>query len=198
VLTSYLVSNAIILPGGRLGFERHRSQEFLSAMHHHLHRGKFSLRYRSNAPDLAYFTRSSFAMLAAVSSLPSLERSSPNRSLFHQARLQESMQPGNPAYVNQVNALTSYFGGGGRGPGPGFMARAAIYQQLNQQGRCAGLSGQFTVCSVGNGHGGARLDSKQEQARTGRPCGRSNALAISRHQASIAERNWTSKAPNRV
>jgi MFS transporter, DHA2 family, multidrug resistance protein len=56
-----------------------------------------------------------------------------NRSLFHQARLQESMQPGNPAYVNQVDALTSYFGGSGRGPGPGFMARAAIYQQLNQQ-----------------------------------------------------------------
>jgi DHA2 family multidrug resistance protein len=56
-----------------------------------------------------------------------------NRSLFHQARLQESMQPGNPAYVNQVNALTSYFGGSGKGPGPGLMARAVIYQQLNQQ-----------------------------------------------------------------
>ena len=56
-----------------------------------------------------------------------------NRSLFHQARLQESMQPGNPAFVNQVNALTSYFGGSGKGPGPGRMARAAIYQQLNQQ-----------------------------------------------------------------
>src|SRR3984893_3839030 len=56
-----------------------------------------------------------------------------NRSLFHQARLQESMQPGNPAYVNQVNALTSYFGGSGKGPEPGHMARAAIYQQLNQQ-----------------------------------------------------------------
>ena len=56
-----------------------------------------------------------------------------NRSLFHQARLQEFMQPGNPAYVSRVNALTSYFGGSGKGPGPGFMARAAIYQQLNQQ-----------------------------------------------------------------
>ena len=29
-----------------------------------------------------------------------------NRSLFHQARLQEFMQPGSPAFVNQVNALT--------------------------------------------------------------------------------------------
>jgi DHA2 family multidrug resistance protein len=56
-----------------------------------------------------------------------------NRSLVHQARLQESMQPGNLAYVNQVDALTSYFGGTGGGPGPGHMARAAIYQQLNQQ-----------------------------------------------------------------
>jgi DHA2 family multidrug resistance protein len=56
-----------------------------------------------------------------------------NRSLFHQARLQESMQPGEPAFVDQVNALTSFFGGSGRGPGPGLMAQAAIYQQLNQQ-----------------------------------------------------------------
>ena len=56
-----------------------------------------------------------------------------NRSLFHQARLQEAMQPGNPAYVNQVNALTRYFGGRGKGLGPGLMARASIYQQLNQQ-----------------------------------------------------------------
>ncbi len=56
-----------------------------------------------------------------------------NRSLFHQARLQEYMQAGNPAYARQVNALTSFFGGSGKGPGPGLMARAAIYQQLNQQ-----------------------------------------------------------------
>ena len=56
-----------------------------------------------------------------------------NRSLFHQARPQESMQSANPAFVNQINALTSFFGGSGRGPGPGLMARAAIYQQLNQQ-----------------------------------------------------------------
>jgi DHA2 family multidrug resistance protein len=56
-----------------------------------------------------------------------------NRSLFHQAHLQEYMQPGNPAFVSRVNALTSYFGGSARGPGPGLMARATIYQQLNQQ-----------------------------------------------------------------
>ncbi|HMD19371.1 MAG TPA: DHA2 family efflux MFS transporter permease subunit [Alloacidobacterium sp.] len=56
-----------------------------------------------------------------------------NRSLVHQARLQETMQPGNLAFTDRVNALTAYFGGTGRGPGPGHMARAAIYQQLNQQ-----------------------------------------------------------------
>jgi len=56
-----------------------------------------------------------------------------NRSLFHQARLQESMQPGNPAFVDQLHALTSFFGGAGNGPDPGVMARATIYQQLNQQ-----------------------------------------------------------------
>ncbi|HEY6764264.1 MAG TPA: DHA2 family efflux MFS transporter permease subunit [Candidatus Sulfotelmatobacter sp.] len=56
-----------------------------------------------------------------------------NRSLFHQARLQEYMQPGNPAFVSRVNGLTAYFGGSGKGPGPGQMARAAIYQQLNEQ-----------------------------------------------------------------
>src|SRR5579859_152419 len=32
-----------------------------------------------------------------------------NRSLFHQARLQENMQPGNPAYVGLLNALTHTF-----------------------------------------------------------------------------------------
>jgi DHA2 family multidrug resistance protein len=56
-----------------------------------------------------------------------------NRSLFHQAHLQEYMQPGNPAFVSRLNALTAYFGGGGKGPGAGLMARAAIYQQLNDQ-----------------------------------------------------------------
>jgi MFS transporter, DHA2 family, multidrug resistance protein len=56
-----------------------------------------------------------------------------NRSLFHQARLQEYMQAGNPAFVSRVNMLTAYFGGSGKGPAPGQMARAAIYQQLNEQ-----------------------------------------------------------------
>jgi DHA2 family multidrug resistance protein len=56
-----------------------------------------------------------------------------NRSLFHQAHLQEHMRPGDPVFASRVNALTSFFGSTGRGPGPDHMARAAIYQQLNQQ-----------------------------------------------------------------
>jgi DHA2 family multidrug resistance protein len=56
-----------------------------------------------------------------------------NRSLFHQAHLQEQMQPGNLAFVSRANALTAYFGGSGKGPGPALMARAEIYQALNQQ-----------------------------------------------------------------
>src|SRR6202161_3691492 len=71
-----------------------------------------------------------------------------NRSLFHQARLQESMQPGSPAYVNQVNALTSYFGGSGKGPGPGHMARAAIYQQLNKQAAAQAYQDIFRLLSL--------------------------------------------------
>jgi DHA2 family multidrug resistance protein len=55
-----------------------------------------------------------------------------NRSLFHQARLQEFMQPGNPAYVNQLSILTYALRGAAGDPGAGLMARSAIYQQLNQ------------------------------------------------------------------
>ena len=51
VLTSYLVSKAIMLPVGA-GIECHRLQELLSALHHHLHPHTLSLRYRSDSPDL--------------------------------------------------------------------------------------------------------------------------------------------------
>jgi DHA2 family multidrug resistance protein len=43
------------------------------------------------------------------------------------------MQPGNLTFVSRVNALTAFFGGSGKGPGPALMARAAMYQELNQQ-----------------------------------------------------------------
>ncbi len=67
-----------------------------------------------------------------------------NRTLFHEARLQNSMQPANPAYTANVNALTGMFSTGGPG-GPGLahadaanMARATIYNQLNQQASAMG------------------------------------------------------------
>ena len=56
-----------------------------------------------------------------------------NRSLFHQARLQNSMQPGNQAFANRVQSLTQAFGGTHIGPGPANTARALIYNQLNRQ-----------------------------------------------------------------
>jgi DHA2 family multidrug resistance protein len=58
-----------------------------------------------------------------------------NRSLFHQARLQNGMQPGNPVYQQEMQSLTSFF----HANSPGGMAdaanqaRALIYEQLNQQ-----------------------------------------------------------------
>jgi DHA2 family multidrug resistance protein len=57
-----------------------------------------------------------------------------NRSLFHQARLQNSMQPGSQAYANMLSGLTGYFTGvTGDHANAAVMARASIYQQLNQQ-----------------------------------------------------------------
>ena len=57
-----------------------------------------------------------------------------NRSLFHQARLQDSMQPGSPAYQTALNAFTGFFKGStGNHADATAMAQASIYQQLNQQ-----------------------------------------------------------------
>ncbi len=58
-----------------------------------------------------------------------------NRSLFHQARLQEYMQPGSQPFNASVNGLSSYFGGGAGGMN---MAQASIYQQLQQQAAALG------------------------------------------------------------
>jgi DHA2 family multidrug resistance protein len=57
-----------------------------------------------------------------------------NRSLFHQQRLQNAMQPGSQAYVNTLSSLTGYFNGTtGNHADAANMARANLYQQLNQQ-----------------------------------------------------------------
>jgi len=61
-----------------------------------------------------------------------------NRTLFHEARLQNAMQPGSVAYTQQLNALTGFFSGTVHGPGAQAMAQASIYQQLNQQAAAMG------------------------------------------------------------
>jgi DHA2 family multidrug resistance protein len=61
-----------------------------------------------------------------------------NRTLFHEARLQNSMQSGSEAYSNQLGALTNFFGGSASGPAAANMAKATIYQQLNQQASAMG------------------------------------------------------------
>ena len=43
------------------------------------------------------------------------------------------MQPGNPAYVSQLNGLKGLFGGNHAGPAATHMAQATIYNQLNRQ-----------------------------------------------------------------
>ncbi len=58
-----------------------------------------------------------------------------NRSLFHQARLQEHMQAGSIAYNLSVSGLSGVFGGGFAGSS---MAQASIYQQLQAQAATLG------------------------------------------------------------
>ncbi len=55
-----------------------------------------------------------------------------NRTLFHEARLAEAMNPSNPAYVNHLNSLTQSYSALG-GPGAAAMARGEIYKELNRQ-----------------------------------------------------------------
>lgn len=65
-----------------------------------------------------------------------------NRTLFHEARLQNSMQAGSPAFTNRVNALSGLFGGG---QGGRYAAQAQIYNQLNQQAGAMAYQDIFRV-----------------------------------------------------
>jgi DHA2 family multidrug resistance protein len=56
-----------------------------------------------------------------------------NRTLFHEARLAETMQPSNPAYLNRLTALTNAYSGVAGGPGPAALARGMIYRELDTQ-----------------------------------------------------------------
>jgi len=63
-----------------------------------------------------------------------------NRTMFHEARLQNSMQSGSIAYQQQLQALTRFFGGinGNSGATASDLARATIYSQLNRQAAAMG------------------------------------------------------------
>jgi DHA2 family multidrug resistance protein len=61
-----------------------------------------------------------------------------NRSLFHQARLADNMQLGNPVFANRLNALTNAYSGVSGGQGAAAMAQGQIYNQLNQQASAMG------------------------------------------------------------
>ena len=56
-----------------------------------------------------------------------------NRTLFHEARLADYMQPSNPIYANHLSALTRAYGAVASGPGAADLARGSIYRELNRQ-----------------------------------------------------------------
>jgi DHA2 family multidrug resistance protein len=62
-----------------------------------------------------------------------------NRSLFHQARLQEAMQPANPQFTQRVDILTNSFNGSID------TAQAYIYQLLNRQAGAQGYQDVYRM-----------------------------------------------------
>jgi DHA2 family multidrug resistance protein len=58
-----------------------------------------------------------------------------NRSLYHQERLAEHMQTGSQMYAGTIAGLTNTFGGGSGGAA---LAKATVYNQLNQQAAAMG------------------------------------------------------------
>jgi DHA2 family multidrug resistance protein len=61
-----------------------------------------------------------------------------NRSLFHQNRLADHMQAGNPVFTQRLNALTNAYAGVSGGQGAATMARGEIYSELNRQASAMG------------------------------------------------------------
>jgi DHA2 family multidrug resistance protein len=56
-----------------------------------------------------------------------------NRTLFHEARLADYMQPSNPIYAHHLGVLTQAYGAVASGPGAAALARGSIYRELNRQ-----------------------------------------------------------------
>ncbi len=68
-----------------------------------------------------------------------------NRSLFHQARLQNAMQPGSLAYNQSLSGLTGAYTNSVGSAQASAMAHASIYQQLNQQASVMGYADVYRV-----------------------------------------------------
>ena len=68
------------------------------------------------------------------------------RTMFHESRLQNFMQPGSEAYQSRMNALTGFFTGTtGNAADAHRMAQASIYQQLNQQASVLGYQDIYRI-----------------------------------------------------
>jgi DHA2 family multidrug resistance protein len=71
-----------------------------------------------------------------------------DRTLLHESRLQNSMQPGNIAYTSQLNGLTGAFMSmTGNQHGAHTRALASIYQQLNEQASVLAYADIYRVLS---------------------------------------------------
>ncbi len=68
-----------------------------------------------------------------------------NRTLFHESRLQNSMQPGNITYSQQLSGMTGAYTHAFGHAQAGALAKASIYQQLNQQASVMGYADVYRV-----------------------------------------------------
>ncbi len=95
-----------------------------------------------------------------------------NRTLFHEAHLQNGMQPGSVAYTQQLNALTGFFSQSVHGPGARAMAQATIYQQLNQQAAAMGYQDIYRLlCWMAVAMVGAAFLLSKNRPGEGAPAG---------------------------
>ena len=68
------------------------------------------------------------------------------RTMFHESRLQNYMQPGSQAYTSQVSAMTGFFQGiTGNTADARNMAQANLYQQMNQQASVMGYQDIYRI-----------------------------------------------------
>jgi DHA2 family multidrug resistance protein len=68
-----------------------------------------------------------------------------NRTLFHEARLQNAIQPGNITYSQQLSAMTGAYTHAFGQAQAGALAKASIYQQLDQQASVMGYADVYRV-----------------------------------------------------